>query len=81
MGPDLHRDDEVKAAHPAPGTVTSPSPLCRESTQDSSRARLAQLLTARPARIESVQTIENRRIWSRATEQERRRMLKDCGWL
>ena len=46
-----------------------------------SRARLAALLTSAPPRIESETTRRNRYAWHRATEQERRRMLKDCGWL
>lgn len=46
-----------------------------------SRARLVELLSAPPVRIESEQTRRNRHAWHRATEQERRRMLKDCGWL
>jgi len=52
-----------------------------ESRIDLSRARLALLLKTPPPPVDSEQTIENRRIWSRASEQQRRRMLKDCGWL
>ena len=46
-----------------------------------SRARFAELLTVPPKRPVSVTTVANRRIWARADEQERRRMLRDCGWL
>lgn len=45
------------------------------------RARLVALLTDMPPRIESETTRRKRYAWHRATEQERRRMLKDCGWL
>lgn len=40
-----------------------------------------RLLTSPPARLESDSRARNRLTWSRATEQERRAMLKDCGWL
>ena len=57
-------------------TMTSdPEDLAR------SRARLAELLTVPPKRAVSATTVTNRRIWARADEQERRRMLRDCGWL
>ncbi|KKC27072.1 hypothetical protein [Sphingomonas sp. SRS2] len=46
-----------------------------------SRARLAELLTSAPPRVEDETTRRNRYAWHRASEQERRRMLKDCGWL
>ncbi|MET0374361.1 MAG: hypothetical protein ABW128_08895 [Rhizorhabdus sp.] len=46
-----------------------------------SRARLAELLVSAPPRVEDETTRRNRYAWHRASEQERRRMLKDCGWL
>lgn len=49
--------------------------------EDLARARLAELLTVPPKRPLSATTVANRRIWARADEQERRRMLRDCGWL
>lgn len=45
------------------------------------RAHLATLLTTAPPRVEDETTRRNRYAWHRASEQERRRMLKDCGWL
>jgi hypothetical protein len=45
------------------------------------RARLAELLSRPPDAVEDATVAANRLIWNRATEQERRRMLKDCGWL
>ncbi len=52
------------------------------------RARLAELLTATPERSGRGKyrgrydvTPADERAWRLADEQERRRMLKDCGWL
>jgi len=57
-------------------------------SERSARARLRALLSRRPEpekrnahsrRYEVSATAERR--WLRADQQERRRMLKDCGWL
>lgn len=45
------------------------------------RARFAALLRAPPPFRGYRLTESDRRDWDRATEQARRRMLKDCGWL
>lgn len=52
------------------------------------RARLVELLTATPGhalrgkyRDRYPVSLADERAWHRANEQERRRMLKDCGWL
>ena len=52
-----------------------------EINPEALRARVAALLTTPPSPIEDATVTANRRIWNRASEQERRRMLKDCGWL
>lgn len=49
--------------------------------EQKARQRLAELLSQPPEAVEDATVAANRRIWNRATEQERRRMLKDCGWL
>lgn len=52
------------------------------------RACLVELLTVTPKpavrgqyRDRYVVSPADKRTWHRASEQERRRMLKDCGWL
>lgn len=49
--------------------------------EERARARLAELLTRGERRLPDPEERARQRIWDRATEQERRRMLKDCGWL
>ncbi|MES2498655.1 MAG: hypothetical protein V4618_21275 [Pseudomonadota bacterium] len=55
--------------------------MTSDPLEQKARARLAELLTRPPERIEDKTVAANRRIWHRASEQERRRLLKDCGWL
>ena len=56
--------------------------------EDAARAQMVALLTSArklprgsPYREKYDVSDADERAWSRATEQERRRMLKDCGWL
>jgi hypothetical protein len=49
--------------------------------QERARAYAIRRLTTPPERIEAAETKANRQAWNRASEQERRRLLKDCGWL
>lgn len=55
--------------------------MTSDPLEQKARARLAELLTRPAERIEDKTTAANRRAWNRADEQERRRLLKDCGWL
>jgi len=52
-----------------------------DALEHKARARLAELLVSPSMPAEDPTTAANRRLWNRAGEQERRRMLKDCGWL
>lgn len=52
-----------------------------DPASDPSRKALVALLTGTPERFDDRDEAERRRIWARASEQERRKMLKDCGWL
>jgi len=55
--------------------------MTSDADRSEARARLAALLTAPPEPFENKTVAANRRAWQRAGEQERRKMLKDCGWL
>ncbi len=55
--------------------------MTSDPLEQRARLRLAELLTRRPEPVEDKTTAANRRAWNRASEQERRRLLKDCGWL
>lgn len=55
--------------------------MTSDPLEQKARARLAELLTRRPEPVVDRTAAANRRVWNRASEQERRRMLKDCGWL
>jgi len=55
--------------------------MTSDPLEQKARARLAELLTRPPEPIEDKTVAANRRAWNRAGEQERRRLLKDCGWL
>ena len=60
-------------------TMTSDPEDLAPPTRD--RARFAALLKAPPPFRGYRITASDRRDWDRATEQARRRLLKDCGWL
>ena len=58
------------------GTMTSDA-----NELSASRAHVVRLLARPPERKGYPVSPANQRAWARATEMERRRMLKDCGWL
>lgn len=55
--------------------------MTSDPREERARARLAALLTRGERRLPDPDERARQRAWDRATEQERRRMLKDCGWL
>jgi hypothetical protein len=58
-----------------------PATMTSDPREERARARLAELLTRGERRLSDPDERARQRVWDRATEQERRRMLKDCGWL
>ncbi|ATE64102.1 hypothetical protein COO09_09465 [Rhizorhabdus dicambivorans] len=55
--------------------------MTSDSDELSARAHVIRLLARPPERKGYPVSPANRLAWARATELERRRMLKDCGWL